>query len=121
MSGPKDRTRERFDTLRAKYLAAKAKLDEVSSALSVKYGSEYRDSWLRVGERKARSKARDAAEKAGDALTDHVATFSPRDWSYGVPQSWVRESLTYEDAARPVGEPLSVVPPLSWGATKPRT
>lgn len=117
----KDRTRERFDALRAKYLAAKAKLDEVSAALATKYGSDYHDAWLKAGERTARQKARDAAEKAGDAFTEHVATFSPRDWSYGVPQSWVRESLTYEDAARPVGEPLSVVPPLSWGATKPRT
>lgn len=117
----KDRTRERFDALRAKYLAAKAKLDEVSASLTTKYGSDYHDAWLKAGERTARQKARDAAEKAGDALTEHVATFSPRDWSYGVPQSWVRESLTYEDAVRPVGEPLSVVPPLSWGATKPRT
>jgi len=117
----KDRTRERFDALRAKYLAAKAKLDEVSSALAVKYGPEYRDSWLRMGERTARQKARDAVERAGDAVTEHVATFSPRDWSHGVPQYWVRGELTYEDAARPAGEPLSVVPPLSWGATKPRT
>ena len=113
--------REKFDVLRAKYLSAKAKRDDTDSRFVARYGSGYQNSWLNAVDRLALHRARTAVEKAGDALTEHVATFSPRDWSYGVPQSWVRESLTYEDAARPVGEPLSVVPPLSYGATKPRT
>jgi hypothetical protein len=29
------------------------------------------------------------------------------------------DELTYEDAARPRGEPLSVVPPLSFWAAEP--
>ena len=113
--------RGRFDALRAKYLSAKAKRDDIDSRFVGRYGSGYQSSWLNAHDQIARNRARSAVEKAGDALTEHVATFSPRDWSYGVPVSWVRESLTYEDAARPVGEPLSVVPPVAWGYTKPRT
>jgi hypothetical protein len=115
------KTRERFEALRARYLDAKAKWAALHDALGDKYGSGYQDSWLRAGERSALARLRKATERWGDAFTEHVATFSPRDWSYGVPQAWVREDLTYEDAARPVGEPLSVVPPVAWGYEVPRT
>lgn len=113
--------RERFETLRAKYLAACEKRDGLDSTLRARYGGDYQDSWLKAGDRKALDRLRAACDRAGDAFTAHLASFSPRDWSYGVPCHWVRESLMYEDAARPAGEPLGVVPPLSYGATRPRS
>lgn len=121
MSAAKQRpSRERFDALRARYLTAKAKLDDVNAAHEAKYGPGCQESWLKPGERTAYRKAKDAAERAGEAFTDYVAAISPRDWSRGVPFHWVRESLTYEDATRPLGEVLSVSPPLAWGASAPR-
>lgn len=116
-----DRARIKFDALRAKHLAARDRFDAVRSDLAARYGAEYLDSWLKPGERSALARCRAALEKSGDALFAHVQSFSPRDWSYGVPVSWVREELTFEDAARPLGEPLSVVPPLSFGSSHPRT
>lgn len=121
MTAGKDKVRERFDVLRARYLKARAKYDEFRSTLSFKYGSGYQSSWLKASDREQQRRLFDASDKVGTALTEHIASFSPRDWSYGVPQYWVRESLTYEDAARPVGEPLSVVPPVAWGYEAPRT
>ncbi len=113
--------RARFDALRAKYLAAKKRCDDLDIALAVKFGRSYERSWLKAGDRKALERAQAARDKAGDALFDHVQSFSPRDWSCGVPADWVRESLTYEDAARPAGEALSVTPPLAYGVTAAMT
>lgn len=115
------RDRVKFDALRAKYLAAREKRDAVDLALRVKYGGDYQDAWLKAGERTALDRLRAARDRAGDAVFEHVQAISPRDWSYGVPQTWVCESLTFEDAARPVGEALSVVPPLSYGAERARS
>lgn len=112
---------EKFDSLRAKYLAAKSKLDEYRSELRLKYGSEYRDFWLKDGERKRSDRLQASADKVSAAFFEHLQSFSPRDWSYGVPLAWVLEDLAFEDAARPAGETLSVVPPLSYGSTRPVT
>ncbi len=44
---------------------------------------------------------------------------APRDWRAGVPWAWVCSSLSFEDATRPRSEPLSVVPPCSYGSNRP--
>jgi len=116
-----ERLRARFDELRGKYLAAKEKRDALDVEFGSRYGSGYQASWLKAGDRKAQERATAALNKVGDAMFEHVKSFSPRDWSHGVPAYWVRESLTFEDAARPLGEPLSVTPPLSYGSTRPKT
>jgi len=113
--------RGKFDKLRARYVAVRVKWDEFDSALSRKYGSGFQGSWLKAGERKAKERLGAAMDKAGDAVFEYVQAISPRDWSTGVPAYWVRESLTFEDAVRPVDEPLSVTPPLSYGSTSPKT
>jgi len=113
--------REKFDALRARYLAKQAKLDEQRSAFATKYGSEWKETWLSRADAKKLERLEEAERTAGRAFTDYLATISPRDWSYGVPLQWVLETLTFEDAVRPVGETLSVVPPLSYGSTVPRT
>lgn len=111
----------KFDSLRVRYLAAKVRYGKLDIAFAAKYGSGYQPSWLKAGEHKAKESASAAMSKASDAFYKHLASFSPRDWSYGVPGHWVCESLTFEDAARPKGKPLSVVPPMSYGATRPMT
>lgn len=116
-----ERARARFAELRSKILAATAKVDQFDSALRAKYGTSYQSSWIKVGERDTLERLRAARGRAGDAFTKHLASFSPRNWDVGVPIHWVWERLTYEDAARPLGEPLSVVPPLAWGHTRHMT
>lgn len=111
----------KFDKLRADYLATMAKLTEFRATLASKYGPNYLNSWLRPGEITKLNKLGDAAEKRSNAFTEHLESFSPRDWSYGVPSCWVREMLTFADAARPVNEQLSAVPPMAYGTTRPRT
>jgi hypothetical protein len=114
-------SRERFDALRAKYLAARAALSDHDSSMRVKYGSRAETSWLSVGERKKLEALRAKVGKVGDAFVAYVASISPRDWSYGVPVSWLYEDLSFDDAVRPLSEKLSVKPPLSYGATEHRT
>lgn len=90
-------------------------------ALRLKYGSDFKDHWLSAGDRKKAERLSEAREKAGDAFFEHVKAISPRDWSRNVPMCWVLMDLTYEDAVRPVGEALSVAPPLGYGSTVPMT
>lgn len=111
----------RFDKLRAVYMVAKAKLDAFASQLASKYGDGYSSAWLKSSESTKLDRLRESADKHGDASTDYVSSFSPRDWSHGVPVYWVRETLTFANAARPVNEQLSVVSPMSYGASRPRT
>jgi hypothetical protein len=111
----------KFDKLRSDYLATMAKLTEHRAALASKYGPNYLNAWLGPTEITKLSKLEDAAFLRSVAFTEHLESFSPRDWSYGVPAYWVRESLTFADAARPANEQLSVVPPMAYGATRPRS
>lgn len=114
---PAERVRAKFAELRSKYLAAQDKVDQFDSALRAKYGSSYQSSWLKAGDRGTMDRLRAARGRVADAFTKHLASFSPRDWEVGVPHHWVCESLTYEDAARPKNETLSVRPPMAYGST----
>lgn len=116
-----DKKRERFDALRAKYVAQKARLDEREGAFRARYGSTWERSWLTRGEETTLDRIEAARDKARRRFFDYIQSISPRDWSYGVPYRWIAEDLPYEDAVRPLGEKLSVVPPLAYGATEHRT
>ena len=113
--------REKFDALRTRYLAKQARLDEQRSAFRSKYGSEWKETWLSRADAKKLERLDEAERVASRAFTDHLDSISARDWTYGVPVQWLLETLTFEDAVRLVGEKLSVVPPLSYGSTVPRT
>ena len=119
--GAKADSRAKFDQLRSKYLAAYAKLHDHDVALRVRYGGNYEKPWLKASDRNALEREHAAVSRAGDAFFKHLQSISPRDWSYGVPIHWLYEKLSYEDAVRPEGQRLSVVPPLAYGATHPRT
>lgn len=114
-------SRQRFDALRAGYVAARERLDLREMAITSKYGPGWHKYYLSRAEARGLDQARAAIDKAGDAFYTNLKTISPRDWSYGVPTCWLYEKLTYNDAARPVSRPLSVVPPLAYGATVART
>jgi hypothetical protein len=111
----------RFDVLRARYLATRSSREAYRSGLAVKYGSIWERSWLARAEQRQLTTLERALERAGDSIYEYIQAISPRDWSYGVPAEWLRAELTYEDAVRPVGEPLSVRPPLAWGHRVHRT
>jgi hypothetical protein len=111
--------KKRWDDLHAAY--AKAEDAESAYGLSFvsKYGSQYERSWLTRGQQKKLEDLRDRKDKIGDKIFELVERVSPRDWSHGVPAHWIRRDLTWEDAIRPKSEPLSVVPPLSYGSSTP--
>ncbi len=111
----------KFTALRARYLTARSKVDAIEMAHAVKYGPGWTLAWLKRGDAAKLEDARCAVDKTTAAFHAHLAAISPRDLSYGIPSHWLCEKLTFEDATRPVGEPLSATPPLSWGATEART
>ncbi len=111
----------KFAALRARYTAQVERRERVCSAFSLKYGSGWNEAWISRGEAKSLAAARAGVDKSEKAFSAHLTAISPRDWSYGVPCHWLYEKLTYEDATRPIGEALSVTPPLSYGATEART
>lgn len=113
--------RERFDKLRKAYVTKKAKLDEREDAIRQRYGGNWRRHWLKASEEKDLTKKAESVDVARRAFFDYLTEISPRDWGFGVPYHWLCEELTYEDAVRPLGERLSVVPPLSYGATEHKT
>lgn len=113
--------RERFDRLRAKYLAARDRRAEVESALRVKYGPDFDPRWASAAERRRYESALVAQGRAGDAFYAHLREVSPRDWGCGVPAHWLYEELTWEDAVRPTSEPLSVRGRKAYEARAMRT
>ena len=113
--------RAKFDRLRARYVEAAARLDEADVEFAGRYGARYATTWLSRRDQQRLERLRAARRKAEEAIFAHVQAHSPRDWGRGVPQAWVCASLTWDDAVRPLGEPLSVVPPMSYGATAPKT
>lgn len=65
------------------------------------------------GHRRLRRLA-DARSRARERIFALLAD-APRDWSHGVPCMWVAESLSYEDAFRPLAESLAETPPIAYG------
>lgn len=110
----------RWDKLHAQYKTAYDAALDFRLGLERRYGasgsSSMWRSWITAGERNKLEKLEARRDKIGDKIFDLVTKVSPRDWSTGAPAFWVRSELTWEDAIRPVGEPLSVVVPAPWGA-----
>jgi hypothetical protein len=108
----------KFDKARAAVLATRAVRDATFGELERKYGPGVSLGWTCGQERKRAEKVRERHEHAQDAMF-RVLEDSSRDWRSGVPVAWVTEELTYDDAVRPLDEPLSVVPPCAYGFMKP--
>jgi hypothetical protein len=115
-----DRREIKFNKLRAKYTTAKAALDAYETQLRGTCGDARGTLWSTPAEKRQRDQLRKRMVNAQDAFFEHLQSISPRNWRHGVPAYWIYESLTFADAIRPVNEPLSVVPPMAYGATEPR-
>lgn len=117
----KESQEAKFDRLRARHLEKQKALYSFQSKLQQRLGPGWNSSWLKASDEDKLHRLREAADKTGRTFFDYLQSISPRDWSYGVPAYWVHETLTFADAMRPTNEPLSVVPPMAYGATEPRT
>lgn len=111
--------RERWEKLRADYLTTSRAARDIDIQLSLKYGPGFQLGWASKTEQKKLHQLRQRLDRIGDKMFAILERVSPRDWSRGVPTHWLREKLSWEDAVRPLGEPLSVTPPLAYGATSP--
>lgn len=56
-----------------------------------------------------------AERRAWDRFWKYLCVISTRAWEAGVPVSWIREALTYDDAV--TTSALSVIPPPAYGYT----
>lgn len=112
--------KKRWDDLHVALAKVEADKLEFERGIWARYGGDYQRSWLTRGEQNRFDAFRERAGKVEDKIFDLVVRISPRGdaWKHGVPGHWVTHDLTWEDAIRPVGEPLSVVVPPSWGNTK---
>ncbi len=108
--------KKRWDDLHAALAKAEAATREYELSLVRTYGANFNRSWLTRPQQKKLEAFQERADKIGEKIFELVTKISPRDWSYGVPTWWVRRELTWEDAIRPKGEPLSVVVPGSYGS-----
>lgn len=111
-------SRKRFDALRVQVLAASEAMRAERIAQSVKYGSEQNArSFASRGEKSRLAKLTKRYSRLGDAVITIIVRESPRaeKWLSGVPTHYLHEKLTWEDVIRPENEPLSVVPPTSFG------
>jgi hypothetical protein len=109
--------REKWGKLRADYLATRRAFDDLDIQLSVKYGPGFQRGWASKTEQKKVDQLRQRLDRTRGKMFAIVERVSPRDWGRGVPAHWIASDLSWEDAVRPINEPLSVTPPLAYGAT----
>lgn len=107
--------RARFDALRAQYVAAHEAEWSYEIGLISKYGQVY---WASTAEKRKWAQLTARTERAAAKLFALIDAVSPRNWRSGVPAHWVSEQLSWEDATRPLNEPLAVTPPLAYGHTE---
>ena len=111
----------RWDELHAAHAVARTAVHDYDRQLGPKYGwSQSWRSWITKTERDKLDRLEAKRDKIGDKIVELLVRVSPRGeaWLSGVPTWWIKEKLTWEDAVRPVDEPLSVEVPLSWGNTR---
>lgn len=109
--------RAKFDRARAAALKAHEARTSFRATLEAKHGPQYLFACS-----SSEDKRLDRLDAAYGRAYDRMFTLleaSPRNWSFNVPAHWVVTELSYDDAIRPIGEPLSVVPPVSYGNRHP--
>jgi hypothetical protein len=114
--------KKRWDALHASHATARSAARDYESELRGRYGwgdSNWR-SWITRTERGKLERLEARADKIGDKIVDLLLRISPRGeaWRTGAPAWWIREKLSWEDATRPVGDPLSAVVPAPYGRTE---
>jgi hypothetical protein len=110
--------REKWEKLRAEFLTHATAYRQADIDLAVKHGPGHH-SWMSRGERAKLDKLAARRDRVQSRMFEMTKEFSPRNWSHGVPAWWIAEKLTFADMIRPISEPLSVTPPLAYGASEP--
>ena len=134
------KARAKFESIRKRILAARAKYDELEERARIRDrlpprpeprpGTRWLDQklgfemgWhkrLKPSEKRGLEPLRARLNQANKEMYDLLDRISPRDWwQSGVPAWWIAEKLSFEDAIRPTSEPLSETPPLAYGQTHP--
>lgn len=115
MATAADKTK--WDKLHADLEKAYEAKDAHERQLGAKYGHHFQLPWLGSGERKKLEQLQGRVSKTRDKIIDLLIKISPRGerWLSGAPSYWIARELTWEDAIRPAGEPLSVVVPGAYG------
>jgi hypothetical protein len=110
----------RWDKLRAQFLAAHEAARAQEIEMRVRYGDANWRHWASKSDRNKLDKLRERERKIGDKIMALLLRVSPRGdaWRTGAPAYWIYEKLSWEDATRPVNEPLSVVVPAPYGADR---
>jgi hypothetical protein len=114
------RSKAQWDKLRADYLAAMRAADDQESSMRIRWGDRDWRTWSSKSEQKKFEKLRAHASKIGNKMTDMLVEVSPRGdaWLTGAPVAFIYRDLSWEDATRPVHEPLSVTVPAPYGADR---
>jgi hypothetical protein len=107
--------KRKFETARRQYLAAKeAESTYRLETLLRKYGSARpSESWITRGEREKIQGYRSRQDRASASMMTLLERLSPRDWDSTVPQWWIMETLSWEDAT--TSGQMSVTPPPAYG------
>lgn len=103
-------TRTKFQALQTAWRVTSKARDQYRCDLQCKYGSH---AYAKTTERKRLDQLDRAEKRASDRFVVFLQKVSPRDWQSGMPCSWLRDSLTFEDAQ--TRGALSTVPPPAWG------
>lgn len=107
--------RQTFDKLRAAYFAKLDRWHELSAKIE---HSKHRLGYSPAALLRKRESASEQERKASAKFFAFLRTISPRDWEVGCPAWWTLRVLSFEDATRPLSEPLSAVPPLAYGSKR---
>ena len=117
---PRAADKARWDKLRASFLAAYRAAQDLEIKLRMKYGDASWRNYSSRGEQAKYKQLHDRAGKFGDKLFKLLLEVSPRGeaWRTGAPAYWIYRDLSWDDAVRPAGEPLSVVVPAPFGSSR---
>lgn len=115
-----DSLRAKWEKLQGEFRKVHAEIEDLDRHLALKYGPGHL-AWIGRGERAKLDKLKKKQDRFQGKIFDMAEAISPRNWASGVPSFWISSSLTFDDMIRPLAEPLSVVPPLAYGATSPIT
>lgn len=107
------RDRAKWEDLQRKAQEARDADTAERIRLQVKYSAVH---YASTAERKRLEVLQRAAQRAGNRLYAYLAAISPRDWSTGVPVSWIIGRLTFDDATT-AGQ-LAMIPDPAWGSTQ---
>ena len=107
----------KFCDARAACLKANAAFRAACLELERRYGSASSFNYRKTDQTRL-DRLRRAEDRASDRMF-RLLEASPRNWRDGAPSHWVCFHLPYEDAVRPKGERLSIIPPCAYGYDKP--